>query len=95
MRYFWGLPFLCIYLGCAGSSLLYAAFSLDYVTGTILWIEVHGLLLLQSIGLSGCWLEASVVPEVRGVSWTRDWMVSPALAGGFPAPRPPGKSLDH
>ena len=49
---------------------------------------------LQSLGhrLSKLWCTSLVVTQNEESSWSRDEPMSPALAGGFLAPGPPGKS---
>ena len=40
------------------------------------------------------WPMGLVAPQHVGSSWTRDWTLSPTLAGGFFTTEPPGKSKD-
>ena len=71
--------------------LLFGLFS-SVASGDYSLVEGCGLLLLQSIGFSGCGIQAQQLFGMWDLPRPGIKPVSPALAGGFLTTGPPGKS---
>ena len=96
--YFWlHWVFLAASLSLVGRSRGYpVAVLCGFLIVVVSPVVEHGLQHLQLAGsrarAQSLWPVGVAAPRHVGSSWTRDWTISSALAGGFLSTGPPGKS---